>query len=183
MLLRGRSPWFYVQRATARSVERETQCLSCHTAAAGFSLGLELAPRRAQRRTSSRRTALLGNAAVLPSLPDPIETSGTLDERPRAYLHTNWAQCRRPGATSVDIDLRFAAAIAATAARGIAPQRGDPGIVNALIVAPGSPDQSMLLERLSRRGDPAGMPPLASSLPDTQGINLIRSWIASLVSC
>ena len=83
----------------------------------------------------------------------------------------------------MDIDLRFAAAIAATAARGIAPQRGDPGIVNALIVAPGSPDQSMLLERLSRRGDPAGMPPLASSLPDTQGINLIRSWIASLVSC
>jgi hypothetical protein len=32
-------------------------------------------------------------------------------------------------------------------------------------------------------GDGVQMPPIASALPDTQGVALIRDWINSLTSC
>jgi uncharacterized repeat protein (TIGR03806 family) len=177
------------------------QCLACHTAAAGSSLGLELAQLNgdltyaATGRTANQLgtldaiglfTSPLGDPAALPGLPDPYGADGTLEERARAYLHTNCAQCHRPGAPasiSVNMDLRFATALGATGTCGVAPQRGDLGIVNPSIIAPGSPDQSVLLERLSRRGDSAQMPPLASSLPDAGGIALVRDWIGSLAGC
>jgi uncharacterized repeat protein (TIGR03806 family) len=176
-------------------------CLACHTEAAGFSLGLELGQLNsdltyaATGRTANQLETLdaiglftspLGDPNALASLPDPYGSDGTLDGRARAYLHTNCAQCHRPGAPagiSVDLDLRFSTALADTGACGVAPQRGDLGIVNASIIAPGSPDQSVLLERLSRRGDPAQMPPLASSLADADGMALVRDWIGSLSSC
>ena len=66
---------------------------------------------------------------------------------------------------------------------GVLPQRGYLGIAGAMIIAPGSPDESVLLERLGRRGDAAAMPPLASALPDTEGEALIRSWIEGLAGC
>jgi hypothetical protein len=37
--------------------------------------------------------------------------------------------------------------------------------------------------RMNARGTDEAMPPLASSLPDTAGVALIRSWIGSLASC
>ncbi len=54
-------------------------------------------------------------------------------------------------------------------------------IPDAKLVAPGEPNQSLLLHRMSKRG--AGqMPPLASSLPDQEGIELMRQWISGLKS-
>ena len=88
-----------------------------------------------------------------------------------------------PTSVSVDLDLRFATALTDTGACGAAPQRGDLGIAGAAIIAPGSPSQSVLLERLGRRNDPAQMPPLASLLPDTDGVTLVSDWIASLTGC
>jgi len=176
-----------------------SQCDGCHTSAAGFSLGLETAQLNreftyaATGRTANQLHTLdsialfaapLADPATLPRLPDPFGVNGTLEERARAYLHTNCAQCHRPGGpTSVDIDLRVTTPLAAMGVCGVVPQRGDLGIVDAVIVAPGNPDQSVLLERLGRRGDATAMPPLASSLADTEGEALIRSWIDNLVGC
>jgi hypothetical protein len=53
------------------------------------------------------------------------------------------------------------------------------GIHDARIVAPGSPDRSILLYRLSRRG-PAQMPPLCSLAVDDAAVTLVRQWIESL---
>ena len=90
----------------------EAQCLACHTEAAGRSLGLEFANSMACSR--DRQTGRTANQVVtlnaigvlnpavatappaLPSMPDPYGTSGTLDERARAYLHTNCSHCHRP---------------------------------------------------------------------------------------
>jgi uncharacterized repeat protein (TIGR03806 family) len=177
----------------------ENQCLTCHTPAANFALGTEVAQLNvdmryaATGRTANQLATLdaiglfsapLGSPAALPSLPEPFGSARTLTDRARAYLHTNCAQCHRPGGTTgVAIDLRFAAALTDTGTCDVAPQRGDLGIADARIIAPGRPDQSVLLERLSRRADPAAMPPLASTLPDAAGIGLVRSWIAGLAGC
>jgi uncharacterized repeat protein (TIGR03806 family) len=173
-------------------------CLACHTAAAGFALGLESAQLNhdftyaSTGRTANQLRTLddivmfttpLGDPALQPKLPDPFGASAPLAERARAYLHTNCAQCHRPnGPTSVTIDLRFATPLATTGVCDAPPQAGDLGLANARIVAPGNPNASVLLARMNRR-DAVQMPPLASSSIDAAGVALIRDWIAGLTSC
>jgi hypothetical protein len=77
------------------------------------------------------------------------------------------------------MDLRHEIPLEATGACDAPPTLGDLGIPDARIIAPGDPDRSELLSRMSRR-DFAGMPPVASRLPDPAGVALIRAWIESL---
>jgi mono/diheme cytochrome c family protein len=129
-------------------------------------------------------TTPLGDPALRPSMPDPFDASQPLAQRARAYLHTNCAQCHRPGGpTPSSLDLRYGTLLSSTNACGATPQAGDLGIgAAARIIAPGSPTDSVLLARLSRR-DANGMPPLASSSVDSAGVGLVQSWIAGLATC
>ena len=103
-----------------------------------------------------------------------------LAQRARAYLHTNCSQCHRPnGPTSSSMDLRYSTALANTGACDAPPQSGDLGIgASARIIAPGSAANSVLLARINRR-DANQMPPLATNVIDTAGVQLISDWIAS----
>jgi hypothetical protein len=47
------------------------------------------------------------------------------------------------------------------------------------VIAPGRPQASVLLHRMSLRGR-GQMPPLASSLVDREAVELLRAWIAQL---
>jgi hypothetical protein len=81
------------------------------------------------------------------------------------------------------MDLRYGTLLSATMACDAPPQAGDLGLgAAARIVAPGSPANSVLLARASRR-DANGMPPLASSEVDTAGVTLLEQWIAGLTTC
>jgi uncharacterized repeat protein (TIGR03806 family) len=173
-------------------------CLRCHTAAAGYALGPESAQLNhdfayaSTGRTANELLTLdkivmfttpLGDPASQPVLPDPFGTAA-LAQRARAYLHTNCSQCHRPnGPTSSTMDLRYSTALANTAACDALPQSGDLGIgAAARIIAPGSAASSVLLARINRR-DANQMPPLATNVVDTAGVQLISDWIASLTSC
>jgi uncharacterized repeat protein (TIGR03806 family) len=192
----------------ARSVAGQTwiypsegDCMRCHTSAAGFSLGLETAQLNSDLfypttgRTANQLTTLdhidfFGASAGLPdvpanlpALPDPDDATATLEARARAYLHTNCAQCHRPGGpTPSSMDLRYTTALSATAACNALPQSGDLGLANARIIFPGSAAQSVLLSRISRR-DVHGMPPLATNLVDADGVALLTEWVNALVNC
>jgi hypothetical protein len=73
--------------------------------------------------------------------------------------------------------------LSSTNACGVAPQSGDLGLgAAARIIAPGDAPSSVLVGRMDRR-DANGMPPLASSVVDTAGVELLEQWIASLTSC
>ncbi|HEX5045505.1 MAG TPA: PQQ-dependent sugar dehydrogenase [Gammaproteobacteria bacterium] len=173
-------------------------CLACHTSAAGFALGLETAQLNHEflyastGRTANELRTLdsilmfptpLGDPALQPKMPDPFDTTAPLGNRARAYLHTNCAQCHRPGGPTVSsIDLRYSTALTSTAACDAVPQAGDFGLANARIIAPGAPDRSVLVTRVDRR-DASQMPPLASTVKDTAGVTLLRDWITSLTSC
>jgi uncharacterized repeat protein (TIGR03806 family) len=177
----------------------EAQCLQCHTDAAGNSLGLEtrqLAFNIAYPQTGRDAHQLVTlNAinALSPPIadptnespyPNPTGTAGTLDERARAYLHTNCSQCHRPdGPTPSNMDLRYTTALADTNACDVVPGIDDLGIANARLIAPGAPERSIVPARMSSRGGPESMPPLGSSLVDTDGVTLIRDWIESLAGC
>jgi uncharacterized repeat protein (TIGR03806 family) len=179
----------------------ESECLQCHTDAAGRSLGLETAQLNGNYtysqtgRTANQVVTLNAIRSLsppvtqspeqLPALPDPYGTAGSLNDRARAYLHTNCAQCHRPnGGTPVALDLRYTTALNQTGACNVAPSAGDLGIANAQIIAAGDAARSVLLERMKRRdGTGVQMPPIASALPDTQGAALLQNWISALTSC
>jgi uncharacterized repeat protein (TIGR03806 family) len=177
----------------------EGECMQCHTAAAGFSLGPEISQLNgtltyaATGRTANQLatlehidvfTALLpGEPATLPALADPQDPGESLESRARAYLHTNCAQCHRPsGPTPSTMDLRSTTALSAMNICDVAPQSGDLGIADARVVAPGDAARSVLVERMSRR-DVSGMPPLGSGVVDSSGVTLLSSWINSLSGC
>ena len=177
----------------------EAQCLACHTAAAGRSLGLEIAQlngalRYAQTGRTANQIATLDAIglfsppiatapAALPALQDPFGSTGTLDERARAYLHTNCSQCHRPnGGTPTDLDLRYTTPLASSNGCDRVPQAGELGLANARIIAPGAAARSVLVARMNRR-DTQAMPPLASTEVDTAGVDLLSRWVNSLASC
>lgn len=55
------------------------------------------------------------------------------------------------------------------------------GLTDPRIVAPGHPERSTLMPRISRRGPGSGqMPQLGTSIPDQEAVELFREWIASL---
>src|SRR5690606_12682886 len=105
-------------------------CATCHTAAAGFALGPEVAQlnhaftypstgRTANQLATLDHIALcttpLGDPTLRPALADPADAAAPLDERVRAYLHPNCAGCHRPGGpTGSSLDLRFGTALADT---------------------------------------------------------------------
>ncbi|MFK7914789.1 MAG: PQQ-dependent sugar dehydrogenase [Pseudomonadales bacterium] len=177
----------------------EGQCLSCHTQASGYVLGLETAQLNGDFTYPStgitdnqlevfNHINLFSNDVAepvsnLPALANPADTSASIDARARAYLHTNCAQCHQPGTPSgTDLDLRFDVDLAATNTCNVAPQAGTLGIANARLIAPGDPGRSVLLARTNRR-DADAMPPIASNEIDTAGVTLLTDWINSISTC
>jgi putative heme-binding domain-containing protein len=62
---------------------------------------------------------------------------------------------------------------------GARPQHDTFGIANAMLIAPGDPDRSILYQRLSHRGR-GQMPPVVITRVDEQALALFRDWIRGL---
>ena len=179
----------------------EAECMECHTAAAGRRLGLESAQQNGNLtypqtgRTANQITTLntinlfnppiTAAPATLLAYPDPFGIAGTLAERARSYLNSNCSQCHRPGGpTPSAMDLRYSTAVAQTGICNIAPLSGDLGIgAGARIVSPGDTAHSVLLARVNRRGAQQ-MPPIGTTVIDTNGVALLRQWVVGMgASC
>jgi uncharacterized repeat protein (TIGR03806 family) len=177
----------------------EAECLQCHTVAAGVALGPETSQlNRDFTYASTGRThnqletldaitmfssPLQGDPATLPMMPDPMDMTADLGDRARAYLHTNCAQCHQPGGpTPVNVDLRYTTMLANMNACDVMPDAGGLGLMMPRIIAPGDASRSVLVERVSRR-DVNGMPPLGSTIADSDGVALLTDWINDLVNC
>lgn len=175
--------WTYPSRA---------QCSNCHTTAAGELLGF-----RSQQLDgvgvydgiafpqlpALTEAGYLTGSAALPAYPAIDDAGASVEARARAYLATNCAMCHQPGGPgNASIDLRFGTAFGGTATCDEVPTQGDLGLTDARIIAPGAPERSVLLERMSRRGVDQ-MPPLATERTDDAAIAVISDWIESLSSC
>ncbi len=177
----------------------EGACLQCHTSAAGFSLGPEIAQLNGSLsyaetgRTANQLDTLAGvgmfsaplpgPSGSLPALVDPSDSGESLSDRARAWLHTNCSQCHRPGGpTPSGMDLRFSTALNATNACDAAPQSGSFGIANARLIAPGDAARSVVIYRANHR-DASGMPPIGSGIVDAAGVALLSDWVESLSGC
>lgn len=179
------------------SFPSRSECMRCHTAAAGRALGPELGQldgdfvypstnRVANQVKTLEHIGILTTGKTPESIveyPSPFGDA-PIDARARAYLHANCSSCHRPegGAARSSLDLRFATAFADTKACNQVPLLDDLGIPNAKLIAPGSPETSVLARRLHAT-DAKRMPPLGRHIVDADGTKLIDDWIRQLQGC
>lgn len=173
------------------------ECTQCHTAAAGFTLGLEAAQLNSSFTYPTGITAnqldTLAAIGLFSTPPTSAQRSqrlsrstndeASINARARSYLHSNCSHCHRPGGTTQSgMDLRISTALGDTGACGAAPNNGDLGRPDALLVAPGDAANSLLYLRM-RSNDGSRMPPISTRLVDSDGAQLIADWINQLPGC
>jgi hypothetical protein len=174
--------WHYPSRS---------ECLACHTPQGGQALGFNTAQLNhdfdygagpenqiaALSRVGYFSTPVT-NVYTLRTLAHPTNTAYSLDYRVHSYLTANCAQCHQPGAQSAaPWDARITTPLSqAGIINGLL--NNDRGDSNNRVITPGSLARSMLLTRVSARG-PGQMPPIDSTVPDTDAINLLSEWITN----
>jgi hypothetical protein len=118
---------------------------------------------------------------VLARFDDP--STGTLDERARAWLEVNCAQCHNPAGSARTSGLDLSISQVDTAKWGVmkspvAAGKGSGG--RKYDIVPGQPDESIVMYRIESEDVGARMPNLARNRNFEAGHALIREWITSL---
>jgi hypothetical protein len=175
-----------------------SQCLLCHTAAAGRSLGLETRqlnidahnPATGQVDNQLARFADMGlldtsTPLVLAPFPDIADASVPLDVRAESYLHVNCMSCHRGGQSEAGRstwDARFDTLFENKALCDAEPFASVSGSAEERLVTPGAHELSTVWLRMHQRVN-LFMPPLGSVVPDTDGADLLQAWITGIDSC
>jgi uncharacterized repeat protein (TIGR03806 family) len=174
------------------SVPSRAQCLSCHTSGKGRSLGLET--RQLNKTTiypgalAANQLRTLAHIGLIPSSYEdadsqpkfaPLDDTTTpVDQRLKAYLHSNCSHCHPgPGAKP---DLEFDTAWTNTHLCNETPTSAVPGGTHLFI--PGNAAQSILSLRMKNLGS-YRMPRLGSARVDTRVMPLLDDWINGLSAC
>ena len=166
------------------------ECLTCHNPIGGPVLGLT-SPQMNREfdygSFSDNQLNALAQAGYFTSKPAggralaaASNTKASLDSRARSYLAANCAQCHQPGgfARSLwDARMTTPTARAGIINGGLNETFGDAA---QRVVAPKSPEHSMLLQRMLTLDPSRRMPPLASTVVDDEGVALMTQWINSL---
>ncbi len=175
--------WHYPSRA---------ECLRCHTAIAGYSLGFNTPQLNRDFNydgITTNQIAALNTAGyfssnvtgihTLRALAPASDTAWSLEYRVRSYLAANCAQCHQPGGERLALwDARITTPTAAAdIIRGplLVTPTADP---NARVISPGSLEHSMMFSRISRL-NVDHMPPLATSVLNPEAVNLLSAWITN----
>jgi len=177
--------WYYPSRA---------DCLTCHTANAGFVLGVKT---RQLNRELTFPNGVADNELrawnhaglfdqpfneadlnALPRLARLDDTTRSLEDRARSYLDANCAQCHRPNGTVATFDARYDTPLARqnlVDGHVLIDERID----HSRIIAPNDVWRSLLYLRANTL-EAFKMPPLARNTIDVRGMELLRQWIVSL---
>ena len=175
-----------------------SDCLTCHTVAAGSVLGVKtrqlngnysypaLGTNDNQLRVWNQYNLFSQpiSEAAIPTYSKTVpigDTNATLATRVRSYLDSNCAHCHRPGGgVQANFDARFDTPLAS---QGIisGPVQNTQGISNVLVVTTGDLMHSLLYLRDNSVGTALQMPPLAKNVVDTNYIAVLAQWITTLV--
>jgi len=174
--------WHYPSRA---------ECLSCHTAVGGWALGFNTpqmnrvvgyaAGKDNQLQALSRAGYFAGDVTgfhTLRALANSTDTTYSREYRVRSYLAANCAHCHQPGGPGLGFwDARISTPLSAA------------GLINGVLqwndkredpenraVTPGDLTHSTLLKRIATFGS-HHMPPLSTTVLNTEAINLLTEWI------
>ncbi|HWZ88156.1 MAG TPA: hypothetical protein VNW92_04880 [Polyangiaceae bacterium] len=185
-------PWHYPS---------QQDCLTCHNAAAGSTLGPETAQmnRMVGGMNQLDQFTTLGLFETPPAKPYKAALvtpytgqlgspppGATKEQLARSYLHANCGFCHRPGGAFALIDLRNDTLLKDTNICNKPINKAPiPSAPNAnVIMTPGSHMDSVLWLRMNEADPTAGrMPQIASYAVDTKAVGVVGDWIDSLTDC
>lgn len=180
------------------AVPGRNDCLACHGSAPSKLLGFSalqlsddrdplaphaeaLAPGVLTLRTLVAERLLSPARPELARRPPRIPAADSVERAARGYLSANCGHCH--DARGELGRLGFSLQADATWSAIVAHTRFDlpdavPGTTVA--IAPGEPERSAIAYRMSSRRPSSQMPPLGTALADSEGVALVRRWIAGL---
>ncbi len=113
-------------------------------------------------------------------LVDPHDASANLEHRARAFLHSNCAYCHvEAGGGNAKMNLSYYAELAQMNIVDVEPIHHHFDIPEAKLIAPGSPDRSVLLHRVGIRG-PGQMPQLSTNRIDQKSLAMLKAWVTEI---
>jgi uncharacterized repeat protein (TIGR03806 family) len=169
-----------------------SQCLSCHNAGTSGALGVRTHqlngsftyPSTGRTDNQLATWRHLGMLAPPPGPPATLaraaahdDPTASLQARARSWLDANCSSCHRPGTGNrAFFDSRLTTPLASQGLvyGGVI---DDLGIPSAYLVAPGSAARSIVWHRAAAAGTSFAMPPLAKSLVDEPGAEVLSAWI------
>ncbi len=178
------------------------ECMECHTTSTKVALGPEtLQLNYTLHYTNDTKENYLDALYRLGYIENPVtyqsdkiyavdDTSATLEQRARSYLHSNCAGCHRTGENAGGLaDFRYNRAFTNTfnvcndGDLGAAqPIPANFGIASAKVIAPGDASKSIVVIRMDRTGANQ-MPPVGRSTIDAKAVTVMKEWINSMSGC
>jgi uncharacterized repeat protein (TIGR03806 family) len=179
------------QLQTARgryNVPNKNQCKNCH---AEHDDAVDLIGPKARHLNNGTQLEQFIADGILVGAPAPGSwprapvahdpSTGTLDERARAWLDINCAYChnsRGGSARTSGLYLDLDSTDIGLCKSPIAAGNGSGGRLYGIV--PGQPDASILMYRLESTEPEVKMPELGRNLVDAEGAALIRAWITAM---
>ncbi len=168
-----------------------SECLACHTGAGGYAAGFnthQLNRSRDDNGTAVNQilwlsqmgyfTSSVNTTNGLLAYAHSTNLTATLDHRVRSYLGANCSYCHQPGGTGhgnwdgrLHTDWAAAGIINGSLISSL-------GNANSRVIRPGNLTDSMIYSRISALGA-RHMPPLGTSVLDTNSIAMVGDWILS----
>jgi uncharacterized repeat protein (TIGR03806 family) len=133
-----------------------------------------------QRKITTPDHLLPLPVSQLKKLVNPYDKTNPLEARVKSYLHSNCANCHiNAGGGNSQMDLDFFADKDKIKILDEKPNHHTFGFKDAKIIAPGDPERSVLLHRISIVGT-GQMPQISRNLVDKQAVELFTEWIRSI---
>lgn len=177
--------WYYPSRS---------ECLLCHTRSSQGGLALGFNTPQLNRDfhyggvTDNQLRAMshagyfstpVTNLNSLRALARLDDETVSVEQRVRSYLAANCSQCHQPGGSGWgQFDARLFTPLSETKLIHGALNNPDAN-PSTVVIHPGRTDLSMLLTRMSTLETGRRMPPVGSSVLDTQAIALVKRWITN----
>jgi uncharacterized repeat protein (TIGR03806 family) len=176
-------------------------CMDCHNAVAGSTLGSETAQMNRMVSGANQIDTFASKnlfdtpptkpykAALITPYTGQLGSppaGATSEQEARSYLHANCGFCHRPAGMFDEFDMRYDTALKSSnlCKDGTQGQIGaNPSIK---ILSPGHSADSLIIERMTLTNDAETdqrMPQIGSYVVDTTGTPLVAKWIDSLTSC
>jgi uncharacterized repeat protein (TIGR03806 family) len=177
----------------------QKDCMNCHNAAGGSTLGPETAQMNRMlggMNQLDRMAALFETPPAKPykdALVAPYTSqagtppaSATTEQKARSYLHANCGFCHRPGGNFANFDFRYDTTFKGMSICNAEATKG--AIENApgktKLFVPGKEMDSLMWLRMNEADPVKGrMPQVASFAVDHDATTLIGDWIKSIATC
>ncbi|MCA9563788.1 MAG: hypothetical protein KC561_09880 [Myxococcales bacterium] len=128
-------------------------------------------------------TGSIPASAARASFPDPFDENEPLDDRARAYLDANCSHCHQAGGLGQGTALHLNWEVDDPARLGVCAQPiiGGAGTGGRpFAIAPGAPDDSVLIYRMETEDSDVRMPRSGNQLVDETALTLLRDWISAM---